>query len=315
MIDLTLSGGLYKIASCVFFALINLLLKTIDLPPSEVACFENLFAAILLWTLSCSSSFSSRNNSLFSPHKKNTTQPSSLFLDSCWKNPLYWLRAALALISSWLWVMSVQKLPLLQSVSMGFLSPFVTIIGAWFFLGEKLTFWRILAVFLAFLGGTLISFGGKIDGSSVFAFDPWVLAPLFTTVLFSATNLLSKSLLLHTPPLVLTRSLMMVTGLGCLSIGFFIDNSLWIMPSADQWWRFLALGVLAASAHMTSHLAMARSDIIALLPLGVIRLALSGVLGWVFLKETPSLWLMCGMIFIIGASFCLSWHLKWHLKK
>jgi drug/metabolite transporter (DMT)-like permease len=136
------------------------------------------------------------------------------------------------------------------------------------------------------------------------------LAPLLTTVLFAAINLISKSLLSHTPPLILTRSLMMMTGLGWLCIGLFKDYDQWVMPSFDQWLQFTALGVLAAAAHMCSHLAMARADIIALLPLGVIRLVLSGGLGWFFLQETPSFWLICGIICVIGASSCLSWHLK-----
>jgi drug/metabolite transporter (DMT)-like permease len=293
VIDLTLSSGLYKIASCVCFALINLLLKIIPLPASQVTCFESLFAAILLWSVSVKTPL---------PHT-----PHSVAAPSYWKNSLYWIRAALALISSWLWVISMQKLPLLQSVSMGFLSPFITILGARFFLKERLTFWRILAVLLAFLGGTFISFGGKFQGLDL---DPWVWAPLLTTVLFSAINLISKSLLSHTPPVVLTRSLMMMTGLGWLCIGLFKDYDQWAMPSLDQWLQFTALGVLAAGAHMCSHLAMARADVIALLPLGVIRLVLSGALGWFFLQETPSFWLICGILCVIGASSCLSWHLK-----
>ncbi len=301
MIDLTLSSGLYKIASCVCFALINFLLKTIDLPASQVTCFESMFAAILLW------SFSVQTRSSPQPLPQHNLAGSSPAEDAYWKNPLYWVRAALALFSSWLWVISMQKLPLLQSVSMGFLSPFITILGARFFLKERLTFWRILAVLLAFLGGTLISFGGRVQGLGL---DPWVLAPLLTTVLFAAINLISKSLLSHTPPLILTRSLMMMTGLGWLCIGLFKDYDQWVMPSFDQWLQFTALGVLAAAAHMCSHLAMARADIIALLPLGVIRLVLSGGLGWFFLQETPSFWLICGIICVIGASSCLSWHLK-----
>jgi drug/metabolite transporter (DMT)-like permease len=298
VIDLTLSSGVYKIASCVFFALINVLLKSIHLPAAQVTCFESLFAAILLWL------FSVKTHPLPVPLSQHSLAP---LAPDHWKNPLYWLRAALTLLSSWLWVVSMQRLPLLQTVSMGFLSPFVTILGARIFLKERLTLWRILAVLLAFLGGTLISLGNSVQGLSL---DPWVLAPLLTTVLFAAINLISKSLLSHTPPVVLTRSLMMMTGLGWLGIEWFRGYDQWMAPSFNQWLQFAALGFLAAGAHMCSHMALARADVIALLPLGVIRLVLSGGLGWFFLQETPSFSVICGIICVIAASSCLSWRLK-----
>jgi drug/metabolite transporter (DMT)-like permease len=291
--DLTSSSGFYKILSCACFALINLLLKKINLPASQITCLESLLGAAILWTIPVSTSLNWTSNSTIGQN------------GSPWKNPLYLVRAVLALIGSWLWVISVQKLPLLQSVAMGFLSPFVTLLGAWFFLGESLTFWRILAIVLAFAGGTMISFGDQIHRAYANVFDPWVLTPLLATALFSIINLISKSLLSTTSPLVLTRSLMLITGMGMLA-----TCSEWVMPSRLQMGTLILLGILAASAHISSHLAMARSDVIALLPLGVIRLILTGLLGWFFLKEVPSLWLICGIICSIAASFCLSWRFK-----
>ena len=305
MSDLTLSSGLYKIASCIGFALINLMIKTLALPASQIACFENLLAGTMLWALTVM-----HRPLPPSPHWPMAAPLSKRFKDAHWQNFVYWVRALLALISSWLWVMGVQKLPLLQSVSMGFLGPFVTLVGARLFLRERLTFWRILAIFLACLGGIFISIGGKTNLESSSVLDPWVLAPLIASVLFAVTNLMSKSLLTQTSSLVLTRSLMMTTGLGLLTVSYGDGYSHWVMPSLDQWGPLTALGLLAAGAHMCSHLAMARSDIVALLPLGIFRFILSGLLGWFFLQETPSLGLICGIILAIGASRCLSWHSK-----
>lgn len=311
--DLTLSSGFYKILSCACFAVINLLLKTIPLPASEIACLENLLGTLGLWilpwilpmhSLSLAPSplipRASRGSDLAPGLKKPWTTS-----QDGWKNPWIWLRAVLALISSWLWVASVQKLPLLQTVAMGFLSPFVTLLGAWFFLGESLTYGRIGAIFLAFLSGTLMGLGGSTDIFGSTLCDPWVLAPLGTTVLFALVNLISKSLLSHKSPLALTRSLMGMTGLGLLS-----TCSQWVTPSPMDVGKLLVLSLLAVGAHIFSYLAMARSDMVALLPLGVLRLVITGLLGWFFLRETPSLFLLCGIILSIAASFCLSWRLK-----
>jgi len=292
--DLTLSSGFYKITSCVCFAWINLILKTIGLPASQVTCLESLLGAMLLWSIP-----------LFFPTPAHAPMPHPVVSTPYSKKVLYWIRAMLALLSSWLWVVSVQKLPLLQTVAMGFLSPFVTLLGAWFFLHEKLTFWRILAIFLAFIAGTLISVGGQMDQVYATLFDPWILAPLGTTVLFSITNLISKSLLTITNPLQLTRSLMLATGIGLLT-----TCGHWVWPSLLQTEKLCCLGILASLAHSSAHLAMSKSDIVALLPLGVVRVILTGVLGWFFLHETPSFWLVCGIIFGIGASLCLSWSFK-----
>jgi drug/metabolite transporter (DMT)-like permease len=295
--DLTLSSGFYKIASCLFFALMNIVIKNIPLPAIQIACMENIFGAFLLFLFS----------KTYKLPQKLKEPPSAIFakVRPRYFPYLYWIRAMCAMVSTVLWTKSVQKLPLLQTVAMGFLSPFVTILGARFFLKEALSFSRIMAIFLALISGTLISCA-KTDHFSQGLFNPWLFAPLIATVLFSVTNLLSKSLLSTHSPLVLTRSLMGITGL-CLLVSTYDQ---WIPPSKNVLVLVSLLGILAAIAHICAHLAMARADVSALLPLGVIKLMFTGILAWVFFNELPSLGLLCGMIFGIAAFFCLSWRSK-----
>ncbi len=267
----------------------NVLLKEIHLPPSQITCFENLFGAIILWVVPM---YTNRSGG-------------SWKISQTWTKPLYLLRAAMALLGSWLWAVSVQKIPLLQSLAMGFLTPFVTVMGAWLFLGESITGWRILAIILGTIGGVFISFGGAIFHWNVQAFDPWVFGPLGASILFSLTNVLSKSLLSHTSPLSLSRSMMLTIGIGLLS-----TFPAWEIPSAMHCIQLGMLAGLAASAHISAHMAMARSDIIALLPLGLIKFIITGFLGWFFFQEVPSFGIVCGIILSIAASFCLSWRLK-----
>jgi drug/metabolite transporter (DMT)-like permease len=292
--DLTLSSGFYKIAACLFFALMNIVIKSIQLPAIQIACIENIIGAFLLLLFSTNYVRSGSNSAPFATKQ-----------GAIWHTSRYWLRVICTIVSTVLWTKSIQKLPLLQTVAMGFLSPFVTLLGARFFLKESLNIHRMLAIFLALISGTMISCA-KTKGFQGELFNPWVLAPLLATILFSVTNLLSKSLLSTNSPLILTRSLMGVTGV-CLLV---YTAGQWVQPSGDQWVLLILLGTLAASAHICAHLAMARADVTALLPLGVVRLMFTGLLAWIFFNETPSLWLLCGMLFGIAGFFCLSWRFK-----
>jgi drug/metabolite transporter (DMT)-like permease len=262
-----------KIISCLCFASINGVVKSLSLPSLQIVAIESLLGALVLWPY-CSK------------------LPFSLL-----KKPLYWMRSSVAFVGMIAWVYSLKALPLFQTVAMGFLSPFITVVGACFCFHEPMTYKRIGAITLATLGGMCLSYGPRLLSIDFSCGDLIYLAPLVATALFALSNLMSKALLEHTTPLALTFSLLATIGVGLLST--FQE---WTCPQAGDMIRLVILGILTAIAHFSLHYAMKRSDLTLLLPLGVTRLVAASFIGWFFFNEMPTWWTAYGMI-LIGAAF------------
>ena len=265
------AGWLWKVLSCIGFASINGVIKGLSLPGSQIASIENLLGALLLWPFCRRNFFSCR------------------FL---MQEPFFWIRSLCALLGTLCWVHSLQQLPLLQIIAMGFLSPFVTTLGAYFFLGESFHWKRALAIIFAVAGGILVTYGHvSIYGPGTSSL--LVMTPLVANILFALVNLMSKSMVARVPPLFLTFFLLVTTGTGLL---FTLPT--WHWPSINEGVILLGLGSLTALAHLCLHQAMKHTEILTLIPLGAIRLLVSAFIGWMFFHEVPTLWTGCGTLAI-----------------
>lgn len=262
-----------KIISCLCFASINGIVKSLSLPLIQIIAIESLLGALVLW-----------------PYCPKL--PLSLL-----KTPLYWLRSGVAFLGMVTWVYSLKSLPLFQTVAMGFLSPFITIVGAHFCFHESITYKRFGAIILATLGGMCLSYGPKLLCIDFSCADLVYLAPLIAPALFALSNLMSKALLADTTPLALTFSLLATIGVGLLC-----TYQEWTCPQADDMIKLVILGILTAIAHFSLHYAMKRSDLTLLLPLGVTRLVAASFIGWFFFNEVPTWWMAYGMV-LIGVAF------------
>lgn len=275
MACLTYQSSAYKILSCLCFASMNGVVKSLDLPSLQIVAMESLLGALILWP--------------FCPK----------FPLSLLKNPLYWIRAGVAFVGMMAWVYSLKTLPLFQTVAMGFLSPFITVIGAYLCFQEPLTSKRISAIGLATLAGMCLSYGPRLLCIEFSRADLFYLAPLVAPALFALSNLISKGLLAHTTPLTLTFSLFFT-----LAIGLLFTYQEWTYPQDEDMIKVCVLGILTAIAHLSLHSAMKYSDLTLLLPLGVMRLVAASLIGWVFFCEVPTWWTAWGLV-CTGLAFFL----------
>jgi drug/metabolite transporter (DMT)-like permease len=281
-------GAFWKTLSCLCFAGINGIIRYLStqqnvLPSVELAFFQNFFGLVFLipW---------------FMYHGPKTWRTQHLILH-------VW-RAIASGIGIVLWYLALAFIPIAQAVSLGFMGPLFTTLGARWVLKEPLGINRSIAIVLGIAGGVLISHARYLSGESDWlAAELLFLIPLASTLAFSTSTLMSKHLTQFDSPALIVALLMLLM-MPCLGIPCFF---VWVTPTLEQLlWLFL-LGGLAAAAHFSMNKAFVCADVTFLIPFGSVRLIASIGIGFLWFHEIPSTWTFAGATLIMAAIFFLGY--------
>lgn len=284
-----LEGVAWKIGFCVCFSVSNGLIKELNLPILEIACLQSLLGGVMLWG-------------------GVSSIPWSMFT-----TPLFWARGGISCLGTLAWVYALHKLPLFQTIALGFIGPLFTAVCARLFLGEILSTPRLLAIILGSIGGLCIMEGSTLwavwnsvhTGQSL-SHCSWNLAvwvPLGATIACSLSNILDKQLLnLKVPPKILASFFLLFIGMVLIP-----TFPVWICPTwKETGLLFCTAGVLAC-AHFCMEKAFSCADLTFLIPIGSVKLLLGTWIGIVFFSEVPTCWMYLGSAIILIALVLLSW--------
>ncbi|MGL5784291.1 MAG: DMT family transporter [Alphaproteobacteria bacterium] len=281
-------GAFWKTLSCLCFASINGIIRYLStqentLPSVELAFFQNLFGLLFLipW---------------FVYHGPKTWRTQHLTLH-------IW-RALASGVGIVLWYLSLAFIPIAQAVSLGFMGPLFTTLGARLVLKEPLGVNRSIAILLGILGGVTISHARYLSGECAwFSLELIFLIPIASTLAFSTSTLMSKHLTqFDSPALIVALLMLLIT--PCLSIPCFF---MWVTPTLAQLsWLFL-LGGLASAAHFSMNKAFVCADVTFLIPFGSTRLIASILIGFFCFYEIPSIWTLGGTTLIMTAILFLGY--------
>ncbi len=280
---------LWKLLACLFFSLSNVLIKSLSLPALQIACCQNFIGGVFL--LCILRSF-----------------PRGLL--SSWSSLA---RSFISVISVISWTYAIQKLPLFQSVALGFMGPFFTALGAKLFLKENLSMQRSVSIMLGICGGILLMEGSRIFSTSHVSAEEnasWLmLVPLCAALSCSLSNILGKKLLHEKfSPQSIACVLML-----SVSITLLPSIPLWIWPTGEECALLWLCGIALAFAHWCLGKAFSYTDLSFLLPVGSFKLVLGAWMGVLFFREYPTWWMICGSCVILSSLLVLSW--KKHEKK
>lgn len=205
--------------------------------------------------------------------------------------------------------------PIWQMVTLLSTGPLFIILGSTIFLHERVSFARIVAALIAFVGAIIVSGTGE-GGLSATA-----LIPIAAAALWAVTDVLTKYLSREETPETLTISLLVLITPNHLLILLVATTISWLapnllpagvatgfpfaLPSGAGLWILLLLGVLTAVAQYLLAAAYRVADATYLQPFGDLKVPLSALLGWVLLNQVPSIWFWPGAALIIGASLFL----------
>jgi len=281
-------GASWKITSFLCFAAINGIVRYLSqtaelvgqtpLPAYEVAFFQNLFGLIFLvpWVL--------QNG----PNSLKTHFPA---LQIC--------RITLSAIGVVLWYSALAYMPLAQAVTLMFLGPLITAVGARLFLKEHIGKERGMAIIIGFFGGAIVSHTSFTTGVLSFV----SLLPVLAATCFSGATLMIRRLAKVDSPQLITTYLLFFMAPALFLPTLFYGH----FPAPWQWPWLLMMGGIAASAHFCLSKAYASAEISYLIPYGFTKWFASALIGVVAFVEIPSFWTCLGAFIIMGAIISLSY--------
>ena len=208
--------------------------------------------------------------------------------------------------------------PIWQMVTLLATGPLFIILGSTLFLGEKATTQRLAAALVGFAGAIIIS---GVGGEGL----TWsTLVPIIAAALWATTDILTKYLARQgESPETMTVSLLvlmtpnhLVILLAVNALAFLAPAMLpagvatgfpFALPTGNGLWLLLLLGALTAAAQYLLSIAYKVADATYLQPFGDLKVPLSGLLGWIFLSQVPSVLFWPGTVLILGASTFILW--------
>ncbi|UXN69763.1 DMT family transporter [Devosia neptuniae] len=207
--------------------------------------------------------------------------------------------------------------PIWQMVTLLSTGPLFIILGSTLFLGERASAPRIVAAMVGFTGAIIVSGVGS-EGVT------WhTLIPVAAAALWAVTDVLTKYLAREEPPETLTLSLLVLVTPNHLFILLVVNALAWLspatvpaelatgfpfqLPTGAGLWLLLLLGALTALARYFSSFAYKKADATFLQPFGDLQVPLSGLIGWIFLGQVPSMWFWPGAALILAASSFILW--------
>lgn len=198
---------------------------------------------------------------------------------------------------------SFQHMQIAKTLSITFLGPVITIAGAVWFLGEKLSLYRKMAILIGFAGYFVIVhpsyhwlFVGGVYKWGVF------LLPLLSTVAFSASSLIGKRLILNGERVLSMTFISLIIIPVMFSVHAYIN---WLPLSMYQLVLCIIMGCLAFTAQYSYNKAISLVDVTLLIPFGYIKFIASILLAFICFHEVPSLYTLGGIGLILLALLCL----------
>lgn len=281
-------GFLYFFMSCVFFAIMDVLIKWLSsIPLSEVMFARGIGGLIPLIFL-----IPRKRLKNFYYTKKPMTH-----LLRC-------LAGVIALIAIFI---SLRVLPLATVTSLTFASPMFTTILSIFLLGERVRLVRWVACLIGFLGVLLICF----NGGNFSKINYYMFLPLIFCLGMSYVAILIKKLS-ETDPVYLISGYFSIT---IALVGLFMPDKDWVIPNFTDFVLLLSVGLSGGCANALLSAGLKRSEVSSVINLKYTTLVFAIFFGWLIWDEIPTLITLAGAALIIFSSLIIYQREAYHKKQ
>lgn len=199
------------------------------------------------------------------------------------------LRNSAHYVGQYLWFLALTLIPIAQVVSIEFTMPIWTAILAAFFLGERITVWKALAVVLG-VAGVLV-----IVRPSFSAVNTGQLVMLAGAIGFAISVVFVKSLTRTDSVVTIIFWMLVIQS----AIGLIPAIYVWVWPSAHVWGWLLVVAFCGTYSHYCMTQAMRHADATVVIPMDFLRVPLSAAVGWLVYNETLDLFTAVGVVLIL----------------
>jgi len=197
---------------------------------------------------------------------------------------LHFFRNSFHFLAQYGWFFGISLLPLAEVFALEFTVPIWTMLIAAFFLNEKVTKNKLIAIFLGTLGVLVIVKPGYalINYASIVV--------LGSAICFAISHTTTKALAITEAPITILLYMCIIQ----LPIGLLLSLSNWVWPQGEQWLWLTVIGLSALSAHYCLAKAMQYAEITTIITLDFFRLPLIAIVGVVLYSESFELPLLLG---------------------
>jgi drug/metabolite transporter (DMT)-like permease len=187
------------------------------------------------------------------------------------------------------WLMALTLIPIAQVISIEFTMPIWTAIFAVTFLGERMGFWKNLAVALGLVGVAIIvrPFDGTINAGQLIA--------LAAAVGFGASLIMVKALTRTDRVVVILFWMMAIqSAMGALPALYE-----WQTPSMHTWLWILVIAFCGTYSHYCMTHALLHADATVVVPMDFLRVPLAALAGWLIYSERVDVYVAAGAALIL----------------
>jgi S-adenosylmethionine uptake transporter len=204
-------------------------------------------------------------------------------------------RNAIHFAGQFCWVVGVAVLPLAQVFAIEFTMPIWVAFMAAFFLRERLTGPRIVAVIGGFIGVLIIVRPGLAG------FNPASVVVLAGAIFFAASVVMTKVLTRTDSTLAILFFMAVVQ----LPMGLVPALRDWVTPGIAELPWILLIGGAALTAHYTLTRALRIADASVILPIDFMRVPIVAVVGFLLYAEALDPWVFVGALVIFLSNYCV----------
>ena len=273
-----LAGITLMVVSCLFMASLSVFVKILgqQMHPFQVVFLRNACALLFIIPFAL-------------------RLPRNMLLQTPFK--LHLLRALVGICAMTTGFYVISHMLLAESTAISFTVPLFATLGAMLFLKEKVHLRRWTAIIIGFAGVLIIL--RPTGETSLFL----GLLGLLSALLTACSILLIKSLSRTESALIIT----LYMGLFMTPLSFPLAWAHWQPLTTEQLWLSLAMGAVAALAHLFLNKAFALAEVSALQPFDFIRLPIAAMFGYLLFAEIPTLETLLGALIIAGSSIYIGY--------
>ena len=246
-----------------------------DVHPLQIVFFRNLFCC--LWMLPLLA-----------------WRGPELLRSSCL--PLYGVRAFVNVVSMWCWFGALTLIPLAELQATGFLAPLFATAFAIFYLHERVSTTRWLALGVGLMGALVMlrPWGGALGLGQLLA--------LCAAVTIGIVGPLVKQLTATDDP----DKIVFITNMVLAPVSLVPALFVWQWPPAALWPCLMAMGACAYLGHITMVRAFNSADASLVVTFDFSRLPIAVLIGIYVFGETTDLWTWVGAIIIFAAAITVT---------
>ena len=206
-------------------------------------------------------------------------------------------RGAVHTVGLTLWFVALPHLGLADMTAIGFTGPTFIMLGASWFLGEKMRADRWVAAVIGF-AGVLVVVTPRLSGQGGW----YALAMLASCPVFAASFLMTKTLTRYEKPGVIV--LWQAISVTALSLPLGLLH--WSAPTSWQWLGFAMAGVLGSLGQYCLTRGFRSADISATQSLRFLDLIWASVMGWLVFSDVPSQTTLLGALVILASTIWIA---------